>query len=113
VPTTSTSPQSPTETSPAAPPTPSGGSGKSHVVTVPPARKFSGTGNKRLGTVDLRVTSLLRWRAKGHFEVRFGQEDFSILAPTKSGQLVVPAFRFDKVRVIARGRWKITLTPQR
>jgi hypothetical protein len=112
-PTTSTSPQSPTDTSPAAPPTPSGETGKSHVLAVPPAREFSGTGNKRLGTVDLRVTSLLRWRAKGHFEVRFGREDFSILAPTKSGQLVVPAFRFDKVRVIARGRWKITVTPQR
>lgn len=104
---------SPTETSPASPPAPSGGSGKSQVVKIPPAREFAGTGNKRLGTVDLRVTSILRWRAQGHFEVRFGREDFSILAPTKSGQLIVPAFRFDKVRVVARGRWKITVTPQR
>ena len=106
-------PAPPTDTSPASPPTPSRGSSKSGVVTVPPARVFSGTGNKRLGTVDLRATSILRWRAKGHFEVRFGQQDFSIIAPTKSGQLVVPAFRFDHVRVVARGRWRITVSPQK
>ena len=107
------SPAVPTETSPASPATPSGGSGKSGLIKIPPARVFSGTGNKRLGTVDLSVTSTLRWRAQGKFEVRFGREDFSILAPTKTGQLEVPAFRFDKVRVVARGRWKITVTPQR
>jgi hypothetical protein len=110
----STSPDaSPTETSPASPTAPPRGSAKAQALEIPPAREFSGTGNKRLGTVDLRVTSILRWRSQGHFEVRFGREDFSILAPTKSGQLVVPAFRFDKVRVLARGRWKITVTPQR
>ena len=106
------SPAAPTDTSPASPPAPSRVSGKRRVFTVPPAHHFSGTGNKRLGTVDLRATSILRWRAKGHFEVRFGRQDFAIIAPTKSGQLIVPAFRFDRVRVVASGRWRITVTPQ-
>ncbi len=104
-------------TSPSSPASPgsgtdSKGSGKGGVITVPPARVFTGTGNKRLGTVNLRATSILRWRSKGHFEVRFGRQDFSIIAPTKSGQLIVPAFRFNRVRVVATGPWKITVTPQ-
>ena len=48
----------------------------------------------------------------GDFEVRFGREDFPVIAPTKSGQLVLPPFRFEQVRVIAAGRWKITISPQ-
>jgi hypothetical protein len=79
---------------------------------VPPAREFSGEGNARLGTVDVKATSILRWKTKGHFEVRFGREAFPIIAPTKSGQLVLPPFRFEQVRVIAAGRWKITVSPQ-
>jgi hypothetical protein len=79
---------------------------------VPPAREFSGEGNARLGTVDVKATSILKWRTKGHFEVRFGREDFPVIAPTKSGQLVLPPFRFERVRVIAAGRWKITISPQ-
>ena len=79
---------------------------------VPPAHEFSGDGNAHLGTVDVKATSVLKWKTKGHFEVRFGREDFPVIAPTKSGQLVVPPFRFEQVRVIAAGRWKITISPQ-
>lgn len=79
---------------------------------VPPAREFSGEGNARLGTVDVKATSILKWTTKGHFEVRFGREDFPVIAPTKSGQLVLPPFRFEQVRVIAAGRWKLTISPQ-
>jgi cytoskeletal protein RodZ len=81
--------------------------------SVPPARKFSGTGNASLGTVNVSATSVLRWRAKGHFEVRFGQQDFSVIAPTRSGRLVIPPFNFDRVRVIARGTWTIWVSPQK
>ena len=84
-----------------------------HDFSVPPARKFSGTGNASLGTVNVRGTSVLRWRAKGHFEVRFGHQDFSVIAPTRSGQLVIPPFNFDRVRVIARGAWTIWVSPQK
>jgi hypothetical protein len=86
--------------------------GPQRAFAVPPARQFSGEGNARLGTVDVKATSILRWKTKGHFEVRFGREDFPVIAPTKSGQLVLPPFRFERVRVIAAGRWKITISPQ-
>jgi hypothetical protein len=80
---------------------------------VPPAREFSGTGNARLGTVDVRQASVVKWKTKGRFELRFGREAFPIIAPTASGRLVVPPYNFDRVRVIATGRWEISITPQR
>lgn len=80
---------------------------------VPPAREFSGDGNARLGTVDLRTSAVVKWSTSGRFELRFGREAFPIIAPSPSGQLVVPPYTFDDVRVLADGRWKITITPQR
>jgi hypothetical protein len=79
---------------------------------VPPAQQFSGEGNASLGTVDVKANSLLKWKARGRLEIRFGREAFPIVAPTKSGQLVLPPFLFEKVRVIAGGPWKITISPQ-
>jgi hypothetical protein len=79
---------------------------------VPPAQQFSGDGNASLGTVDVKANSLLKWRARGRLEIRFGREAFPIVAPTKTGQLVLPPFLFTKVRVLAGGPWKITITPQ-
>ena len=79
---------------------------------VPPAREFSGEGNAHLGTVTVKTTAVLRWSSKGRLEIRFGREAFPIVAPTKSGQLVLPPFRFEQVRVFAAGRWKITVSPQ-
>jgi hypothetical protein len=80
---------------------------------VPPAREFSGTGNASLGTVDLRRPAVVKWTTKGRFELRFGREAFPIIAPSSSGQLVVPPYSFEVVRVIASGRWKISITPER
>lgn len=79
---------------------------------VPPARQFSGNGNASLGTVDVKANSLLKWKARGRLEIRFGREAFPIVAPTNSGQLVLPPFLFTKVRVLAAGPWKITVSPQ-
>jgi outer membrane biosynthesis protein TonB len=79
---------------------------------VPPAREFSGEGNAQLGTVNVKTTAVLKWSSKGRLEIRFGREAFPIVAPTKSGQLVLPPFRFERVRVLAAGRWKITVSPQ-
>jgi hypothetical protein len=117
---TSSSATSPAETTTPAEPqaqtdsgTPTKATRPPHDFSVPPARKFSGTGNARLGTVNVSATSVLRWRAKGHFEVRFGHQDFSVIAPTRSGQLVIPPFNFDRVRVIARGAWTIWVSPQK
>jgi hypothetical protein len=79
---------------------------------VPPAQQFSGEGNASLGTVDVKANSILKWKAHGRLEIRFGREAFPIVAPTKSGQLVLPPFLFTKVRVLAGGPWKITINPQ-
>jgi hypothetical protein len=83
-----------------------------HRFAVPPAQQFSGDGNASLGTVDVKANSILKWRARGHLEIRFGREAFPIVAPTKSGQLVLPPFLFTKVRVLAGGPWRITINPQ-
>ncbi len=79
---------------------------------IPPAREFSGTGNASLGTVQVLEPAVVRWRTKGRFELRFGRESFPITAPSATGQLIVPPYSFDKVRVIATGRWTIRITPQ-
>jgi hypothetical protein len=83
------------------------------VFEVPPAREFSGTGNASLGTVNVSQPAIVKWTTKGRFELRFGREDFPIVAPSPSGQLVVPPYRFEQVRVIARGRWTIRILPQK
>jgi hypothetical protein len=80
---------------------------------VPPAREFSGAGNASLGTVDLSTAAIVKWTTTGRFELRFGREAFPIVAPSPSGQLIVPPYRFEQVRVIARGRWTIRIVPQK
>ena len=83
------------------------------VFEVPPAREFSGTGNASLGTVDLSKEAIVKWTTKGRFELRFGREEFPIVAPAATGELIVPPYRFELVRVIAKGRWRISITPQK
>ena len=83
------------------------------VFKVPPAREFSGTGNASLGTVNLSQPAVVKWTTRGRFELRFGREEFPIVAPSPSGQLIVPPYRFELVRVIARGRWTIRIVPQK
>ena len=83
------------------------------VFAVPPAREFSGTGNASLGTVNLSTAAIVKWTTKGRFELRFGRESFPIVAPSPSGQLIVPPYRFEQVRVIAKGRWTIRIVPQK
>ena len=80
---------------------------------VPPAREFSGAGNASLGTVNVSTAAIVKWTTTGRFELRFGREAFPIVAPSPSGQLVVPPYRFEQVRVIARGRWTIRIVPQK
>lgn len=83
------------------------------VFTVPPAREFTGKGNATLGTVNVSRAAVVKWTTTGRFELRFGRESFPIIAPSPSGQLAVPPYNFEQVRVIAKGRWTITITPQK
>jgi hypothetical protein len=81
--------------------------------SVPPAQRFTGSGNALIGTVDVTAPAIVKWRTRGgNFGLEFGREAFPIIAPSRSGQLVIPPFRFELVRVLADGRWTITVTPQ-
>jgi hypothetical protein len=80
--------------------------------SVPPAHEFTGSGNALIGTVDVRQPAIVKWRARGRFGLEFGQEAFPIVAPSRSGQLVVPPYRYEQVRVLATGPWTITVTPR-
>jgi hypothetical protein len=80
---------------------------------IPPAREFSGSGNASLGTVEIRSAAIVKWSSKGSLTIQFGREGLPIVAPSASGQLVVPPYSFTKVRVIAKGRWRISIKPQR
>jgi hypothetical protein len=79
---------------------------------VPPAQVFTGSGNALIGTVDVKAPALVKWRARGRFGLEFGREAFPIIAPSHRGELVIPPFRFELVRVLAKGAWRITVTPQ-
>jgi len=59
------------------------------------------------------TAAIVKWTTTGRFELRFGREAFPIVAPSPSGQLIVPPYRFEQVRVIARGRWTIRIVPQK
>jgi hypothetical protein len=81
--------------------------------SVPPAQRFSGRGNALIGTVDVTAPALVKWRTRGgNFGLEFGREAFPIIAPSRTGELVIPPYRFELVRVLAEGRWTITVTPQ-
>jgi hypothetical protein len=80
---------------------------------VPPAQEFSGRGNALIGIVDVKATAVVKWRAQGNFGLEFGPESFPITAPSPRGELVIPPYRFEQVRVLAKGRWRIVITPQR
>jgi hypothetical protein len=98
---------------PAEPPSTVGESSAKHrVVKVPPAHVFSGTGTTWLGTIALSKPAVVRWSAGGKLSIRFGRERFPVIAPSHSGELAVPPYRFELVRVISTGRWRIEVTPQ-
>ena len=63
--------------------------------------------------MNIKQTSVVKWSTSGSFELRFGREAFPIIAPSKKGQLVVPAYNFTQVRVLASGPWKISIIPQK
>jgi hypothetical protein len=109
---TETTPPTP-PAAPAEPPSSPGDSAAKHkLVKVPPARVLTGTGTKWLGTIDVSRPALVRWSGHGKLSIRFGRERFPVVAPSSTGQLAVPPYRFELVRVISKGSWQIKITPQ-
>jgi len=115
---TSTTDSQPTTTGAAStPPTPTPPAerkrtGKHARTAVPPARVFAGTGSTWLGTIVVRKPSIVRWSAPGQLSIRFGRERFPVVAPSRAGEVAVPPYSFNLVRVIAKGRWRIRVRPQ-
>jgi hypothetical protein len=77
-------------------------------------RTFSGTGNKRLGTLRLRRATVMSWKTGGGpFQIS-DRRGFRILYTSAArGHLTIRRGTYRGVRVSARGKWRIVLRPKR
>jgi hypothetical protein len=77
-------------------------------------RTFSGTGNKRLGTLRLRRATVLSWKAGGGpFQIS-DRRGFRILYTRASkGHLTIRRGAYRGLRASAQGKWRIVLRPKR
>lgn len=75
-------------------------------------KRWSGTGNRSLGTVKLTRDSVVRWTSSG---ARFSLTDRSgklkISGRTKAGQSFAVRRTYRGVRVASRGRWTLQIAP--
>jgi hypothetical protein len=87
-------------------------------VKIPAARarlgrtqRFSGDGDRTLGTVKLARSAVVRWTASGgHFELRDGAGKLKISGAGKTGQSFAAAGSYSAVKVTASGRWTLSFT---
>jgi hypothetical protein len=77
-------------------------------------RTFSGNGNKTLGTLRLRRTTVLNWKTGGGpFQIS-DRRGFRILYTRASkGHLTIRRGTYRRLRVSAQGKWRIVLRPKR
>ncbi len=74
--------------------------------------KFSGRGDRSLGTVVLKRTSVVRWTSTGkRFAVTAGSKKLNISGRRRSGQSFAAKGTYRNVKVKARGRWTLTFNP--
>lgn len=73
-------------------------------------KTFSGTGNKKLGTLRLRRSAVLTWRTRGRLFQVFEQHGF-LLVDTRArrGHVRIHRGVYRRVRVATRGRWRIII----
>jgi hypothetical protein len=81
------------------------------LIALRGSRKFAGHGTKRLGTLELRRQSELRWtNTQGLFLILFNGNGEAVHSTAHAGKLIVPGGTFHGVE--GRGaRWTIELTP--
>jgi hypothetical protein len=73
-------------------------------------RAFSGTGNRKLGTLRLRRSAVLRWRTRGGVLQISERHGFLLLnTRARRGHLRIHRGTYRGVRVAARGHWRITI----
>jgi hypothetical protein len=77
-------------------------------------RTFSGTGNKTLGTLHVRRTTVLSWKTGGGpFQIS-DRRGFRILYTRASkGHLTIRRGAYRGLRASAQGKWRIVLRPKR
>ncbi len=75
-------------------------------------QRWSGTGDRVLGTVKLTRTSTVRWSSTGRrFVLTDTSRKLKISGKTKSGQTFAARGSYRGVRVQAKGRWTLTIKP--
>ncbi len=87
-------------------------------VPVPAARaklgrtqRFSGTGDRTLGTLKLDRNAVVRWTVSGAtFELRDGAGKLKIAGTGKTGQTFAASGSYRSVKVTASGRWTLSFT---
>jgi hypothetical protein len=77
-------------------------------------RTFSGNGNKTLGTLHVRRTTVLSWKTGGGpFQIS-DRRGFRILyTRAAKGHLTIRRGTYRGLRVFAQGKWRIVLRPKR
>ena len=73
-------------------------------------RTFSGTGNRRLGTLRLRRSAVLRWRTRGGV-LQVSERHGFLLVNTRArrGHVKIHRGVYRGVRVATRGHWTISI----
>ncbi len=109
---------------PPPPPQPPPPSAKGPATKTPPAvkvpraraklgrtQKFSGSGDRVLGTLKLARSAVVRWTVSGaSFEVRDGAGKLEIAGKGKTGQTFAASGSYTSVKVTASGRWTLSFT---
>jgi hypothetical protein len=76
------------------------------------ARHWSGTGNRTLGTIKVVRDAAVRWTSGGRrFELTDRSRKLRVAGRAASGQSFVARRTYRGVRVRAKGRWTLTVTP--
>ena len=90
------------------------GAGERSTVTASKTWTFSGTGTKRIGTINLRRTATLSWR-KGRGTLRItGTRGFRLLETrSRRGHITVRRGTYRRLVASAPRTWRITIRERR
>jgi hypothetical protein len=81
-------------------------------ATVSSARHWAGNGNRVLGTVKLTTDSVVQWTSAGRsFTLSDRSGKLKVMGKAKAGQSFAVRRTYRLVRVRAKGRWTLTITP--
>jgi hypothetical protein len=93
--------------------------GPTHTVPIPASRAkvgtprtWSGTGNKALGTITLKRSSVVHWTtAGGRFALTDASHKLKLSGTGPTGQSFAAAGIYTSVTVTAPGKWTLSIAP--